>query len=121
MPDTEIKSICNANMSTNRFNYMNAAKEIVRKDRDGVFDYASAARDLEWDDDIQVDAFRTLEILADTVRALDVFELVDDANKSAATWAWRFEAHKAAYEDLEEMLFLRPESVIQLVKKRYAL
>ncbi len=86
MPDTEIKSICNANMSTNRFNYMNAAKEIVRRDRDGVFDYASAARDLEWDDDIQVDAFRTLEILADTVRTLDVFDLVDDANKSAATW-----------------------------------
>lgn len=34
MPDTEIKSICNANMSTNRFNYMNAAKEIVKRDRD---------------------------------------------------------------------------------------
>ena len=34
MTDTEIKSICNANISTNRFNYMNAAKEIVKRDRD---------------------------------------------------------------------------------------
>ena len=34
MTDTEIKSICNANMSTNRFNYMNAAKEIVKRERD---------------------------------------------------------------------------------------
>lgn len=34
MTDTEIKTICNANTSTNRFNYMNAAKEIVRRDRD---------------------------------------------------------------------------------------
>lgn len=34
MKDTEIKAICSANVSTNRFNYMNAAKEIVRRDRD---------------------------------------------------------------------------------------
>ena len=33
MTDTEIKSICNANISTNRFNYMNAAKEIIANDR----------------------------------------------------------------------------------------
>ena len=90
-------------------------------ERDGVFDYASAARELEWVDDIQDDDFRTLEILADTVRTLDIFDLVDDSNKSAAAWAWRFEPHKAAYEDLEEMLFLRPENVIQLVKQRYTL
>ena len=34
MTDTEIKSICNANICTHRFNYMNAAKEIVQRDRD---------------------------------------------------------------------------------------
>ena len=34
MTDTEIKSICNANICTHRFNYMNAAKEIVKRDRD---------------------------------------------------------------------------------------
>ena len=33
MKDTEIKAICNANICTHRFNYMNAAKEIVANDR----------------------------------------------------------------------------------------
>ena len=34
MTDTEIKNICKANVGMNRFNYVNAAKEIARRDDD---------------------------------------------------------------------------------------
>ena len=90
-------------------------------DHDGVFDDESAASDLKENDALHVDAVRTLVILADTVRTLDVFDLIDDSSKCATTWAWRFEFNKSPYDDLKEMLSIRPEVVIQLVKKRYNL
>ena len=34
MTDTEIKNICKSNIGPYRFNYINAAKEIARRDRD---------------------------------------------------------------------------------------
>ena len=34
MTDTEIKNICKSNIGPYRFNYINAAKEIARNDRD---------------------------------------------------------------------------------------
>lgn len=90
-------------------------------DHDGVFDDESAASDLKENDALHVDAVRTLVILADTVRTLDVFDLIDDSSKCATTWAWRFEFNKASYDDLKEVLSIRPEVVIQLVRKRYNL
>ena len=90
-------------------------------DHDGVFDGESAARELKEKDVLHVDAVRTLVILADTVRTLDAFELVDDSSKCATTWAWTFEHNKASYDDLKELLSVRPEVVIQLVRKRYNL
>lgn len=90
-------------------------------DHDGVFDYESAARELKEKDVHHLDAVRTLVIIADTVRTLDVFGLLDDSSKSATTWAWTFEYNKASYDDLKEMLSIRPEVVIQLARKRYSL
>lgn len=90
-------------------------------DHDGVFDDESAARDLKEKDVLHVDAVRTLVILADTVRTLDVFGLLDESSKCATTWGWTFEFNKASYDDLKEMLAIRPEVVIQLVRKRYSL
>lgn len=90
-------------------------------DYDGVFDYESAARELKEKDALHVDAVRTLVILADTVRTLDVFGLLDESSKNATTWAWTFEFNKASYDDLKEVLSIRPEVVIQLVRKRYSL
>lgn len=90
-------------------------------DHDDVFDYESAARDLKEKDAIHFEAVKTLVILADTVRTLDVFGLLDDPSKDATTWGWTFEFNKASYEDLKEVLAIRPEVVIQLVKKRYSL
>lgn len=88
---------------------------------DGVFDYESAARDLKEKDAIHFEAVRTLVILADTVRTLDVFGLLDDSSKCATTWAWTFEFNKASYDDLKEVLSIRPKVVIQLVKRLYNL
>lgn len=88
---------------------------------DGVFDDESAAREIKEKDALHIDAVRTLVILADTVRTLDVFDLIDDSSKCATTWAWRFEFNKASYDDLKEVLSIRPEVVIQLVRKRYNL
>ncbi len=34
MTDTEIKNICKSNIGPYRFNYINAAKEIAKRDRD---------------------------------------------------------------------------------------
>lgn len=90
-------------------------------DHDGVFDDESAARELKEKDVHHFEAVRTLVILADTVRTLDVFGLLDDSSKCATTWAWTFEYNKASYDDLKEMLSIRPEVVIQLVRKRYNL
>lgn len=90
-------------------------------DHDGVFDGESAARELKEKDVHHFDAVRTLVILADTVRKLDVFDLLDDSSKDATTWAWRFEYNKASYNDLEEMLSVRPGVIIQLVKRLYNL
>lgn len=94
---------------------------IESHDHDGVFDYESAALELKEKDTLHVDAVRTLVILADTVRTLDVFGLLDDSSKSATTWGWTFEFNKSSYDDLKEMLSIRPEVVIELVKKRYNL
>ena len=58
---------------------------------------------------------------ADTVRTLDAFEFIDDSSKSATEWAWTFEYNKASYDDIKELLSIRPEVVIQLVRKRYSL
>ena len=90
-------------------------------DRDGVFDDESAARELKEKDSIHFEAVRTLVILADTVRTLDAFELIDESSKDATTWGWTFEHNKASYDDLKEMLSIRPEVVIQLARKRYSL
>lgn len=90
-------------------------------DHDGVFDYESAARELKEKDALHFEAVRTLVILADTVRTLDAFEFIDESSKDATTWGWTFEYNKASYNDLKEMLSIRPEVVIQLVRKRYSL
>lgn len=90
-------------------------------DHDGVFDYESAARELKEKDALHVDAVRTLVILADTVRTLDVFGLLDESSKCATTWAWTFEFNKSSYDDLKEVLAIRPEVVIHLVRKHYNL
>lgn len=94
---------------------------IESNDHDGVFDVESAARELKEKDVHHLDAVRTLVIIADTVRTLDVFGLLDDSSKCATEWAWTFEYNKASYDDLKEMLSIRPEVVIQLVRKRYNL
>lgn len=90
-------------------------------DHDGVFDEESATRELKEKDALHFEAVLTLVILADTVRTLDVFGLLDDSSKSATTWGWTFEFNKASYEDLNEVLAIRPKVVIQLVRKLYSL
>ena len=90
-------------------------------DHDGVFDDESATRELKEKDALHFEAVRTLVILADTVRTLDVFGLLDDSSKCATTWGWTFEFNKASYDDLKEVLAIRPEVVTQLVKNRYNL
>lgn len=90
-------------------------------DRDGVFDDESAARDLKEKDDLHFEAIRTLVILADTVRTLDAFEFIDDSSKCATEWAWTFEYNKSSYDDVKELLSIRPKVVIQLVRKLYSL
>lgn len=90
-------------------------------DHDGVFDEESATRELKEKDTLHFEAVRTLVILADTVRTLDVFGLLDDSSKCATTWGWTFEFNKASYDDLKEVLSIRPEVVIKLVIKRYNL
>lgn len=94
---------------------------IESHDHDGVFDEERAARELKKKDALHIDSIRTLVILADTVRTLDVFGLLDDSSKCAKTWAWTFEFNKASYDDLKEVLSIRPEVVIQLVRKHYNL
>ena len=90
-------------------------------DHDGVFDDERAARELKEKDSLHFEAVRTLVILADTVRTLDAFDFIDDSSKCAMEWAWTFEFNKASYDDIKEMLSIRPEVVIQLVRKRYSL
>ena len=90
-------------------------------DHNGVFDDESAARDLKEKDASHFKDVQTLVILADTVRTLDVFGLLDESSKNATTWGWTFEFNKASYDDLKEMLSIRPEVVIQLVKRLYNL
>ena len=90
-------------------------------EHDGVFDGESAARELKEKDALHFEAVRTLVILADAVRTLDVFGLRDESSKNATTWGWTFEFNKSSYDDLKEMLSVRPEVVIQLVRKRYNL
>lgn len=94
---------------------------IESHDHDGVFDEESAARELKEKDALHFEAVRTLVILADTVRTLDVFGLLDESSKSATTWGWTFEFNKSSYDDLKEVLSIRPEVVIQLVRKCYSL
>lgn len=90
-------------------------------DHDGVFDDESAARELKEKDSIHFEAVRTLVILADSVRTLDVFGLLDDSSKDATEWGWTFEFNKSSYDDVKEMLSIRPKVVIQLVRKLYSL
>lgn len=90
-------------------------------DHDGVFDEESATRELKEKDTLHFEAVKTLVILADTVRTLDVFGLLDDPSKDATTWGWTFEFNKSSYDDLKEMLSIRPEVVIRLVRKHYNL
>ena len=90
-------------------------------DHDGVFDYESAARELKEKDALHFEDVRTLVILADTVRTLDAFDFIDDSSKCATEWAWTFELNKASYDDVKEMFSIRPEVVIQLVRKLYSL
>ncbi len=90
-------------------------------DHDGVFDDESAARELNVKDVLHFESVRTLVILADTVRTLDAFDFIEDSSKCATKWAWTFEYNKASYDDLKEMLSIRPEVVIQLVRKLYSL
>ena len=90
-------------------------------DHDGVFDDESAARELKEKDALHFESVRTLVILADTVRTLDAFEFIDDSSKDATTWAWTFEYNKSSYDDVKELLSIRPKVVIQLVRKRYNL
>ena len=94
---------------------------IESHDNDGVFDGESAARELKEKDVQHFEAVRTLVILADTVRTLDAFDFIDDSSKCATAWAWTFEYNKASYDDLKEILSVRPEVVIKLVRKRYSL
>ena len=94
---------------------------IESHDHDGVFDVESAARDLKEKDALHFEAVRSLVILADTVRTLDAFEFIDESSKDATTWGWTFEHNKASYNDIKEMLSIRPEVVIQLVRKLYSL
>ena len=94
---------------------------IETHDHDGVFDYESAARDLKEKDDLHFETVRTLVILADTVRTLDAFDFIEDSSKCATEWAWTFEYNKASYDDIKELLSIRPKVVIQLVKKLYSL
>lgn len=94
---------------------------IESHDHDGVFDAESAARDLKEKDALHFETIRTLVILADTVRTLDAFEFIDDSSKCATEWAWTFEFNKSSYNDVKEMLSVRPEVVIQLVRKLYSL
>lgn len=88
---------------------------------DGVFDDESAASELKEKDALHFEAVRTLVILADTVRTLDAFEFIDDSSKCATEWAWTFEFNKSSYNDVKEMLSVRPEVVILLVRKLYSL
>ena len=90
-------------------------------DHDGVFDDESAARELKEKDVLNFESVRTLVILADTVRTLDAFELIDESSKDATTWGWTFEYNKSSYDDVKEMLSIRPKVVIQLVRKLYSL
>lgn len=90
-------------------------------DHDGVFDYESAARELKEKDALHFESVRTLVILADTVRTLDAFEFIADSSKCATEWAWTFEYNKASYDDIKELLSIRPKVVIQLVRKLYSL
>ena len=90
-------------------------------DHDGVFDVESAARELKEKDALHFESVRTLVILADTVRTLDAFEFVDDSSKCATEWAWTFEYNKSSYDDVKELLSIRPKVVIQLVRKLYSL
>lgn len=94
---------------------------IESHDHDGVFDDENATRELKEKDALHFEAVRTLVILADTVRTLDAFELIDESSKCATEWAWTFEYNKASYDDIKELLSIRPEVVIQLVKKLYSL
>ena len=94
---------------------------IESHDHDGVFDGESAARELKEKDALHFEAVRTLVILADTVRTLDAFDFIDDSSKCATAWAWTFEFNKASYDDIKEMLSLRPGSIVQLVKRFYNL
>ena len=94
---------------------------IESHDHDGVFGVESAARELKEKDALHFEAVRTLVILADTVRTLDAFDFIDDSSKCATAWAWTFEFNKASYDDIKEMLSLRPGSIVQLVKRFYNL
>ena len=92
---------------------------VEKHERIGAFDDYLAAYELVWEDCFTFDISMSLEILADAVRKLDIWGLVDGQYKSAATWVLKFEPQKSAREDVEELLFLRPEHVLQLVKRIY--
>lgn len=86
-------------------------------ERDGVFDDYRAAYDLVWEDCFTDDISRSLEIIAWAVRMYCIFDLVDGLDKNAAAWVLKFESQETPSRDVEEMLFLRPVHIFQLVKR----
>lgn len=88
-------------------------------ERNGFFDDYLAAYELVWEDFFTDDISRSLEILARAVRMYSIFDLVDESIKNSVAWVLKFEPQKSACEDVEELLFLRPAHVLQLVKRIY--
>lgn len=95
-------------------------RRLVEKyERNGTFDDYRAAYDLVWEDAFTEDILRSLEILAWAVRKHSIFDLVDGPDKNAAAWVLKFEPQKTPCDDVEQMLFLRPVHIFQLVKRIY--
>lgn len=88
-------------------------------ERNGFFDDYLAAYELVWEDSFTDDISRSLEILAWAARMYSIFDLVDESNKNAVAWVLKFEPQKTPCDDVEEMLFLRPVHIFQLVKRIY--
>ena len=92
---------------------------IEKHERKGAFDGYLAAYELVWEDGFTGYILRSLGILASAVRIYSIFDLVDGLDKNAVAWVLKYEPQKSVYEDVEELLFLRPEHVLQLVKRIY--
>lgn len=88
-------------------------------ERNGFFDAYQAANDIVMEDGFTEGILRTLGILAWAVKKYSIFDLVDESNKNAVAWVLKFEPQKTPCDDVEEMLFLRPVRIFQLVKRIY--